>query len=68
MPYKNGYIKGDRPVTCDICGYDYRFSQMRKGITGSQKGLNVCPPDFDPIHPNDEKRALEPNRPLPEVR
>jgi hypothetical protein len=51
--YSSGYIPGDRKAECDICGFTYRRSQLRKGISGNQKGLNVCPEDFDSIHPNE---------------
>ncbi len=55
MPYNTGkYIPGDRPVECDICGFDWRFSQIRKGISGNQKGFNVCPDCFDEKHPNED--------------
>jgi len=26
---------------------------MRKGVFGKQKGLEVCPKDFDSVHPNE---------------
>jgi len=55
MPYSRVYIPGDRLVECDICGFGYRRSEMRKGIFGTQKGRNVCPRDFDEKHPNDDK-------------
>lgn len=55
MAYYPGYKPGDRKVACDVCGFTYRFSEMRKGITGKQKGLTVCPDDFDRIHPNEER-------------
>lgn len=53
MPYSRKYIPGDRLVDCDVCGFTYRRSQMRRGVTGKQKGLIVCPDDFDSIHPNE---------------
>lgn len=57
------YKTGDRWVTCDICGYDYRFSQMRK-----LRGLNVCPVDYDGEHPLDDKPKIRKKRPLPKVK
>jgi len=48
------YVPGDRWVECDVCGYGYRFSQMKKGVSGRQKGFNVCPDCFDHKHPNDD--------------
>ena len=47
------YVLGDRWVLCDICDFGYRFSEMRKGVSGKQKGLNVCPVCFDEPHPRD---------------
>jgi len=49
------YIPGNRIVECDVCGLTYRFSEMRRGIFGTQKGLIVCPFDFDGVHPNDAR-------------
>lgn len=46
-----GYIPGDRLYRCDICGFGYRFSQMRKGVAELQKGFDVCPDCFDPYVP-----------------
>lgn len=54
MPYSRKYIAGDRLVDCDVCGLTYRRSQMRKGVSTKQKGLYVCPSDYDQKHPNDE--------------
>ncbi len=54
MPYSEHYIPGNRLVICDICGFEYRFSQMRKGVSGKQKGLNVGPVCFDPKHLNED--------------
>lgn len=36
------YIPGDRWVECGVCGFDYRFTQMKK-----QRGVAVCPECFD---------------------
>lgn len=55
MPYSRNFIPGDRLVDCDICGLAYRRSQMRRGIMGKQKGLIVCPFDFDAVHPNEAR-------------
>lgn len=67
MPYSFRYIPGNRLVKCDVCGFDYRFSDMRRGVSGSQKGFIVCPPDFDPIHPRDISLNLRKKRPMREV-
>ena len=47
MPYTPGYIEGNRLVECEVCGFVYRFKQMRRGISENQKGVIVCPEDFD---------------------
>jgi len=54
MPYvQYKYIPGDRKVECEVCGFVYRFSEMRRGISDRQKGLEVCPDCFDLPHPLD---------------
>lgn len=47
------FIPGNRYVTCDICGFDWRFNDMQRGINRQQKGLIVCPRCFDDVHPLD---------------
>jgi hypothetical protein len=68
MGYAQVYISGDRLVECNICGLDYRFSRMRKGVMGSQKGLEVCPYCFDGIHPNEERVTFRPEEKLEEIK
>ena len=53
MPLYRDYVTGDRLVDCDECGFTYRISEVRKGIMGKQKGLTICGPCFDPVHPNE---------------
>ena len=48
------WIPGDRLVECDVCGFDDRFSRVRKGVSGTQKGFNVCPDCFSDKHPNED--------------
>ncbi len=67
MRVSNHYIKGDRLVDCDICGFTYRFSQMRKGVSGKEKGFNVCPECYSPLHPGEIPFTLRPKRPLKKV-
>ena len=31
------YKRGNRWFVCDVCGFDYRFLDMRKGISEQQK-------------------------------
>ncbi len=62
-------ILGDRWVECDDCGFGYRFSQMRKGVQGGQKGLDICPSCFDPVHPEDAwDKKLRPIEPMEQVK
>ena len=58
-------IIGERQMDCDVCGFTYLYSQMRRGVAGKQKGLIVCPPDFDDEYP-DEPTPIP--RKVPEVR
>lgn len=53
MAYSNQYTPGERLVDCDICGFTYRFSEIRKGVSGNQKGLNIGPDCWDAQHPRD---------------
>ena len=53
MPTLRGYKPYGRKVTCDVCGQKWRQGDMRKGVFGKQKGLDVCPRDFDQVHPNE---------------
>ena len=47
MKSRSGYIPGNRWQICDICGFEYRFSEMRPGVD-RQKGYKVCPDCYDP--------------------
>lgn len=48
-----GYQPHGRKVICDVCGFYKRQGEMRKGVFGKQKGLEVCPDCFDSVHPNE---------------
>ena len=50
------YIPGDRWVRCDECGFGYRYSQIKEGVSLRQKGLGICPDCFDYRHPNTDWR------------
>lgn len=63
VTYSKHYKPGDRLVECDICGFTYRFSQMRK-----QNGFVVCPKDYDQPHPLDDKPEIRAKSKLPEVK
>lgn len=64
---QNTYIPGDRLVECDVCGFIWRRSDMRKGVSQSQKGFFVCPDDFDDVHPLDNKPVARIEVPLVEI-
>lgn len=65
-----GYIAGDNWLVCDVCGFDYRKSQMRKRWDGAM----VCHKDYESRHPQDtlksrsEKQNVVDARPVPEYR
>jgi hypothetical protein len=44
-----GYIAGDHWLVCEICGFDYRKSQMQQTWDGKW----VCEKDWEPRHPQD---------------
>lgn len=66
-PINNKYYPGDPLIDCDVCGFTYHVSELRKGIMGTQIGLNVCEVDFDSIHPRENPPDLSPKRPLRKV-
>ena len=41
------YKHGDRNAICDMCGFKYKLSQLRK----RWDGLMVCLKDWEPQHP-----------------
>lgn len=47
------YIPGDHWVVCDVCGFEYRQSQIRV----RWDGLAVCPEDYEARHPQDFVKA-----------
>ena len=48
------YIKGDHWMVCDICGFNYRRSEMRE----TWDHIWACPEDWDPRHPQLDVRAV----------
>ena len=60
MPYSNKYKKGGILSTCDVCGFDYRLSDLKKGVSSAQTGLMVCEVDFDDKHLRDTPPKLRP--------
>jgi len=57
MTHSNKYRLGDSLINCDICGFEYFYSQMKR----NSDGLVVCPTDFDPPHPRDNTKESREN-------
>lgn len=53
-PRNPGYIPGNPWVECEVCGLEYRQSQMRI----RWDGYIVCPADFEFRNPQDFVRAV----------
>lgn len=49
----DNFILGDSKSCCDVCGFDYKQSQLRKRWDGAM----VCEPDWEPRHPQDSLKA-----------
>uniref|UniRef100_A0A6M3IM08 Uncharacterized protein n=1 Tax=viral metagenome TaxID=1070528 RepID=A0A6M3IM08_9ZZZZ len=61
MSHKPKYIPGDYWMSCEICGFDYRASQMRK----RWDGLWVCAKDFERRHPQDRIKTTRDRQRVP---
>lgn len=48
-----GYQPGNHWLVCDVCGFDYRFSDMKRRWDGAW----VCKKDFEERHPQDFVRG-----------
>jgi len=53
MSYSANFKKGDWRAQCDICGFDFHASQLKK----QWDGLMVCRDDWNPRHPQDFVRG-----------
>jgi hypothetical protein len=68
MSYEPTFILGDSKAICDVCGFTYKHSQLRKRWDGAL----VCHQDFEPRHPQDripartERQNIRDARPEPE--
>jgi len=59
------YVKiGDWNALCDVCGFKYKASKLRK----RWDGLYVCEEDFEPRHPADFFRVRPEDTTVPWVR
>ena len=54
-PQNPGYVPGDQWVHCDVCGFNYRSSEMRH----TWDNLVVCRFDFEVRHPQDFVRGRQ---------
>ena len=70
MAYIRNFILGDSKSVCDVCGFHYKHSQLRKRWDNAM----VCPEDWEPRHPQDmikprpEKNNVKDARIEPEYR
>ena len=49
MAYVNDFYLGDTKSCCDVCGFHFKGSQLRKRWDGAM----VCSKDFELRHPQD---------------
>lgn len=65
--YHNDFVLGDSKAVCDVCGFDYKQSHLKKRWDGAM----VCHKDFELRHPQDflkavsEKNNVKDARPAP---
>jgi hypothetical protein len=70
MAYVNDFILGDSKACCDVCGFHFKGSQLRKRWDGAM----VCSKDYEVQHPQDnikiraERNNVKDARPEPEYR
>ena len=53
MSYQSNFKKGDHKAVCDICGFLFHASKLKK----QWDGLYVCKDDWSPRHPQDFVRG-----------
>lgn len=64
----DNFILGDSNCVCDVCGFKYKRSQLKKRWDGAI----VCAEDFETRHPQDlikprpERQNVKDSRPEPE--
>lgn len=54
MSYRPTYVRGEWKALCDICGVEYKASQLQK----RWDGFMVCSKDWEPRHPQDFVRGV----------
>lgn len=55
MSHIGFYVPGDNNAICDRCGKPFKASTLKK----TWDGLWVCPPDWEPRHPQDFVRGVK---------
>lgn len=61
---KTYYAQGDANAICDVCGFEFKHSQLRKRWDGAM----VCSDDYETRHPQDFLRAGRVSRPVRNAR
>lgn len=54
MPYSARYDRGDWKTVCDVCGREYKASQLKQ----RWDGLKTCSDDWEPRQPQDFVRGV----------
>ena len=62
--HRNRYKPGDWLADCDVCGFTYYASELRK----RWDGFMVCSSDYEERHPQDLLRIPRSERPIPWAR
>jgi len=58
------YKHGSHNIICDVCGYKFKFSEVKK----DWRGLIVCEKDFEHDHPQKYIRVRESGLSVPVIR
>jgi hypothetical protein len=61
---KSYYKHGDWNAECDVCGFEFKASQLRS----RWDGLMVCRADYEPRHPSDFFRVRPEDTSVPWAR
>ena len=61
---QNTYIHGDWNALCDICGFKFKASDLKK----NSDGYMVCKEDWEPEHPSDTFKAPTEDQSVPWTR
>ncbi len=60
----DNYVAGDRNSICDVCGFQYKASQLKK----RWDGFMVCSADFEQRHPQDMVKPIRSNNRIKDAR